>query len=486
VRRPGLRAWRWLPMAALFLAACGGTSTAVVSSRPQLSSLPAASSLTVAAARGARLTVAVADARCPHRRGIGLNTAEWRSRAVDELKDYPALAAAMLANGDVLAIASGAPRPGTAIAAEFESPCRLDPRFGHHGVVELAMGQPGVSISTVYPTAGGGAILAGSTAQPNVFGQQWLVGRLTARGHPEHGFGRNGWRVLPWHGDVSSVAAARNGVIVLAGEDRPRVNGLSMVAELSAHGKLLTGFGTRGRAPLADYHDGGVEGVWTESGGDILVLLGGGNMGCWGVTATTLTPTGHRIASFTRRFLDSVEHFDASPDCTTPVFVGDLDADPNQFHLIGASQRTCVQGGCTEHPTSKPDPTRAARDIGFSDDGDLDTSFGAHGETEFRAPMAEGAWVLPQARGRALLVISPAGDLYRKTPAFLLIYSITRSGHLQARYGEHGVERVPLPFKTNDYQLPLDGGDALPVSNGRKMAVVANTSAGNTVIVIRA
>lgn len=468
----------WLPvtglMASLVLVASGGGA-----------SFAAESSRSVVTARPAGLTVAVVDAQCPKHRGIGINTAEWRSRAVNELKDWPGLAAAMLSNGDVLVVASGAPKPGTAIAAEFRGPCTLDPRFGHNGVTELAMKGPGVSISTIHPMAGGGAILAGSTGQPNIFKEQWLVGKLTAHGRLEPTFGDRGWRVLPWHGDVSDVAVTRDGAILMGGEDRPRENGQSMLAEVTAHGKLLTLFGTGGRVGLPEYHDGGVGGIWVEPTGDVLALLGGGNMGCWGVTALTFTPSGHRVPGFTGRFLAAVEHFDPSSECPTPVFVGDIDAGPTGFHLIGTSQPTCVNSGCTEHPTSKPDPGRAVRDIAFKDNGDLDASFGADGATDFRAPMADGAWALSQTGGRTLLVTSPAGNLYRKTRAFLLVYGIARTGHLDTRYAKHGVARIPLPYKTNDFNLPLYGGSALPVSNGRQTAVVANRSPGNSVILIR-
>jgi hypothetical protein len=474
-RRSGM----WVVAAAVLAGACGGSAPRAGSSAVQPSASTLAMARVATATRAAPLVVPVADAHCPNGRGIGINTKEWTSGAAQEGSDDPGLAAAMLPHGDTLVVASGAPSPRTAIAAEFRGPCALNRAFGHGGVIKLTLQKRGVSIAAVLPTGGGGAILAGSTRHA------WLVGKLTADGQPDQGFGDHGWTRLPWHGQISSVARTGRGDLVLGGDDRPNTNGQSMVSEVTAHGKLVTGFGVHGRAAMPGYHDGGIDRVLAEPDGDILALLGGGNMGCWGVTAITLTSAGHRVQGFTHRFLNALSTLDKSSVCPTPVFVGDIEAGPTGFHLLGTSQGTCVDGGCTNHPSGKPDPSRGVRDVAFHYDGDLDTAFGTAGQTSFRAPMAEAAWILPEARGRAVLGTNPAADLYRRARAHLFLYGITSAGHLNASHADRGVARIPLPYKTNDDSFPLDYGLTLPVSDGRQTVIVTNQAPGSTVVLIR-
>jgi hypothetical protein len=428
----------------------------------------------------------VANAHCPNHRGTGINTAEWNSHAANVGNDYPEMVATMLSNHNVLAIASGAPKPRTATAAEFRGPCALDRRFGHDGATKLTISGPGLDVSTVLPMADGSTLVAGSTGQASPFKDHWLVGKLKADGHPDPTFGHRGWATLPWLGDIYSIATTSNGRIILGGDYRPKANGLTMVAEVTARGRLVRSFGVHSRARMPEYHDGGIGGVGVERNGDIVILLGGGNMGCWGVNAVSLTPHGHRVPGFTKRFNEGVQQFAKSPQCGTPVVVGGIATDAAGFHLLGTSQRRCVDNGCTEHPSGKPDPSRAIRDIAFDGAGNLDKTFGTNGETSFRAPMADDTWVLPQDDGGVLLATTPAGSFSRKTRAHLLFYDLDSAGHLDPDYSHDGIARIRLPYKTNNYNLPLDGSSALPVSNGRHTAIVVNKPPGNTVILRKA
>jgi hypothetical protein len=474
---------------AVFIGLAGLVASGHAAARPLAGPEAAARMVSVASlsqstSRGSdtALTLAVADADCPHDRGIAVNTAEWTSRAAKVGNDYPQLAAAMLRNGDVLVVASGTPTPKTATAVEFRGPCAVDRRFGKDGATTLSLPGPGLAISTVVPAEHSRVLLAGSTDPANFLRQQWLVGELGAGGQPYRRFGTDGWSVLPWYGDTTSLAVTGTGAIIAGGEDRPKTNGESMVTKLTARGNLVRNFAQHGRVAMPGYHDGGIQGLWIEPDGRVLVMLSGGNMGCWGVSAVKLTPSGTRVASFTRRFLESLSRAVPASQCGTPVFVGGIRLGSGGFHLIGTSQRRCVYDGCSEHPTSKPDPSRALRDIAFTDTGALSTSFGTQGQTSIRAPMAEEAWTLDQPNGRVLLATVPTGNEYRKTRAYLRLTQLTRTGHLPAK---HAVTRVALPFKTNDYSLPLDGAGAIPVSDGRRTEIVTNNSPGNSVTVLR-
>jgi hypothetical protein len=405
---------------------------------------------------------------------VAINTTEWTSSAAGEVDAYPNLTGAMLANGDAVAVATAAPTPETATVAEFRSPCALDPGFGHAGAIELALPGAGVAVGAVAPTGDGGALLAGNTDR----GDHWLVGKLTASGALDPSFGTRGWSVLPWRGSADAIAVTRAGDIVLGGADRPHENGQSMVTEVTARGRVVPTFGVLGRVAMPGYHDGGLESVAVEPSGQILALVGGGNMGCWGVTAVTLSPSGHLLRGFTERFQRALLLADPTI-CWTPVFVGDTQVGPTGFRLIGTAERQCVNYGCTEHPCSKPDPTQRVTEIAFTYEGDLDSGFGAGGSTSTPAPMAESAWAMPQADGSVLLAATPAlACLNDRKRAELFVYHLTRTGRLDRSYADRGVDTIPQPYSNGQYIVSTP---AIPVSNGRTSAIIVLTDHGNAV-----
>lgn len=420
--------------------------------------------------------------------GVGINTAEWTSRAARRGGDFPALAAAMLANGDTLVVASGAPKPDSAIAAEFRSPCELDAAFGQGGATRLANPGPGVSVSEVLPTADGGAVIAGSTSQTYrhflVGPSHWLVGKLTADGQLDTSFGSQGWVTLPWAYTATSLALASNGNIVVGGDGK--TSGSSFISELTTDGKLVPTFGVAGRTRMPPWHDGGVQGVWIEPTGDILSLVGGGNMGCWGLTAVTLTANGVRVPDFTKRFMANLRRTEGPGGCFSPVFIGDVTIGSAGFHLIGTGQRSCVNYGCTERP-GRRDPTAHLSDLAFAYTGALDSTFGTSGRTSFPAPIAGSAWAFPQTDGSLLLATSPVDIGFGNHPnkhAHLRLYRISPTGDLQTSYANNGVADVPLPFVMGS----ADTGavQSLPVSNGKQNAIVTSTTSGNALILISA
>jgi hypothetical protein len=464
-------------LAGLLVSACG--SEQLPSRSPVPHATGSATSTPARSSQAGALTVQVPDPHCPDGVGVGINTAEWTSPAAGNADDLPGLAAAMLANGDTLVVASGAPTPDTAIAAEFRTPCELDSTFGQDGATLLANPGPGVDISDVLPTADGGALIAGSTSQTyqqSLKGpSHWLVGKLTAGGRLDQAFGNQGWATLPWDDTATSIAMTDNGNIVVGGDGD--ANGSSFVTELTADGTLVPTFGVAGRTRMPPWHDGGVQGVWTEPNGNILSLVVGGNMGCWGTTAVTLTPSGLRVPGFTARFDQQLRQADAVPKAGFPFFVGDVVIGAHGFHLVGTSQSVCWDN-------QKPDPTLRVSDIAFGYDGNLDTTFGANGATHFPASIADSAWAFPQADGSLLLATSPDNNngAGKDKRAVLPLYRITNTGELDTNYVNDGVDDITLPYSV-DSDVSGEAGP-VPVSNGQHAGVLTVTRSGNAVILI--
>jgi hypothetical protein len=474
-RRVQLRVLAAVSLAGLLVAGCG---SATVKPRPA-AERPSTSATTTPqpapSGPGPALTVPVPDSHCPGGQGIGINTAEWTSQAAGNGDDYPELAAAMLPNGDTLVVASGDPTPDTAIAAEFRTPCDLDPAFGQNGATQLSASGFALSISAVLPTADGGALIAGGTSAAD--DGRWVVGKLTAGGQLDQAFGRNGWVRLPWVGSASKLAVARNGDILVGGSGIE--NGNLFLTEITAQGSVVPTFGTRGRAPLPPSHDGGVEGLWVEPDGNILGLVGGGNMGCWSVGATTLSPAGRPVPGFAARFQHTLNSADPDRQSGLPIFVGGATAGPAGFHLVGTAQDGCVD----DPPNHGPNPSQRIIDVAIGYDGRRDAGFGADGVTSFPAPIAEQAWVLPQSDATVMLVISPyrygSGGHGRDN---VLVYRISKTGRLDTSYAKHGVADVPLPYTAGNDPDPWVG--PVPVGNGRQAALVTMTADGNAVTLI--
>lgn len=461
-------------LAALLISACGNASPPSHHPAAAKPSAPATSTPTHATPNYA-LTVRVPDPHCPDDKGIGVNAAEWTSQAAGNGDDFPGLAAAMEANGDTLVIASGDPTPTTAIAAEFRTPCDLDPAYGDNGATQLSAPGFPVNVSGVFPTADGGALITGGTS---VSDGRWFVGKLTAGGQLDQAFGDHGWALLPWAGTATTIAVAPNGNIVVGGLGND--NGISSVGEISAQGRPVTSFGTRGQTAMPPWHDGGVDGVWIEPDGNILALVGGGNMGCWGVTAVTLTPSGRGVPGFTAAFDRALKSADPDRASGLPIFVGGLTVGSHGFHLVGTAQDDCVGNP----PQQKPNPSQRVIDIAFGYDGNLDTAFGKDGVTSFSAPMASLAWVLPQSDASVLLVTSPyrgGPDQRRRDDVF--VYRISDTGRLETNYADHGLAVVTLPYVLGsgvDYVA-----EPRPVSNGQRAAVVTLNAKGNAVVLIQ-
>ena len=178
----------------------------------------------------------------------------------------------------------------------------------------------------------GGALIAGG------YGGRWVVGAVTRRGHLDPTFGHGGWAVLPFRGEVTEVRQAPSGRIVLAGDNHSR--GWAAASALSASGHLDRGFGRNGRAMLPMIGaDSGIAALAVEPNGEVVAHIGFGNNGCWGGALVMLTSTGRHVRQ-SRKNLGPFGRFWQRLGFN--AFVGDIYTSDDGFTLLGTGQRPCA------------------------------------------------------------------------------------------------------------------------------------------------
>jgi hypothetical protein len=255
------------------------------------------------------------------------------------------VASATIADGSTLiALTNIYPGRRSAVLRSVTPACALNREFGDDGAATITIpssprpadpaegGFPaeGIWINAIAARRGGGAIVAG------VYGGDWVVGEVTARGTVDQTFGSHGWVLLGLAGEVTAVLQEPSGRIIIAGD-----NGgggcctVNWAAALSEHGQLENGFGTQGRAMLPTGEDSGVHSLALEPNGDILAEIGYGNMGCWGLALAMLTPSGAPEPMFGERLQ---QFWDAH---RFGAFVGDVHIDREGFTLVGTGQKPC-------------------------------------------------------------------------------------------------------------------------------------------------
>lgn len=177
-------------------------------------------------------------------------------------------------------------------------------RFDNHGRLDGAYGKDGEA-----PLPAG--FIAGSfLARPNgvviVVGRvrhPWGMGayRLTARGHPDHGFGRRGLAVVGFGREVNAEARAAliepDGRIVLAGW----VKAAAAAARLLPNGRLDPSFGRRGRLTDLLGHGTKAAAIVRSQHGGLLLACAREAASIPGATVLLgLDDDGHRDSSFGR------------------------------------------------------------------------------------------------------------------------------------------------------------------------------------------
>jgi hypothetical protein len=374
------------------------------------------------------------------------------------LDGAPYVATTMLPSGvSLVVISSGYPAATYIVVHAFTPTCAPERSFGRDGVEQLSFGGRAVSVSAVVPASGGGAILAGAS------GNGWLVARVAADGRLDRAFGHDGWSALHWAGSASAVTDAPSGEIVVGGSSGSGCCVVEHVGELNRGGAIITSFGSGGRTRVAPLEDSGIERLAIRPDGDILSLTEGGLMGCWSSAMAELTPSGAAVPSFVANF-----HAAMARVLKSSVFVADLVADGDGFHLIGTGQKPCV--------STKPSPTVTGRVVAFQSNGELQTSFARGGDATFASPMQDPVWALPQPGGRTLMVGEKA---YLQVGAHarlsLNLVDLSATGAIHRGYGDGGRAVVRLPF--------LNGGSAayIPVavaSDGRTGIVVSSSADG--------
>ncbi len=388
----------------------------------------------------------IADPGCNGGRGL-----EWAAG----LGEIPVVASAALPDGSTLITVSsgGFPTKRSVVLYSITPACTLDIAFGSDGVATLSPAQTepkdqlpggeldGLQVDVIAPASGGGAFLAGS------FGGHWTVGKVTPQGQPNLSFGDEGWSVLPFDGEVTSVVQQQSGEIAIAGS-----NGgggcctTNWIAALSPTGALETAFGAGGREELPTGEDSGVGPLVLEPNGDILAPVGYGNMGCWGVSLAMLTPAGKPVPLFQQRLSRFWQALRAG------AFVGDVYADGAGFTVIGTGQNPCY--GSSPAPSS--------------------TGLIAH----FTAAGAQvGKTIKFSSRSFGLLQAFPVGTdtLIAETPyanaTRLTIEALRPNASLDTRFASNGIAEIRTPWSGTNAELQTQM--AISEANPGTIVVVA-------------
>jgi len=306
---------------------------------------------------GFRVWSGIADRQCDGGRGISLRGPfGWRKLGPGYEEIVTVNAGTLAGNATVVAFSSFSPAKGFAVLDAVSRSCGWDNGFGDGGTARIAIpsgfrtesapdhaeagmatGQEGLVIESVLARHGGGAIVAGS------YKGAWLVGEVTAHGQLDPTFGRGGWSALPFEGAVTKVRQEPSGRIILAGgEHFSGCCTVNWAAAVSASGQLERSFGTDGRVELPTGESSSVQELLHEPDGEIVVEIGGGNMGCWGTSLALLTPSGRplpRFAGFAGRIAGKPGRF--WEGLGLHAFIGDSYIEGEGFVMLGTGQRPC-------------------------------------------------------------------------------------------------------------------------------------------------
>ncbi len=403
----------------------------------------------------------IADPLCNGGRG---------ARLPGKLGGDSVVASATIADGSTLiALTDVYPGKRSAVLRSVTRTCAPNREFGDDGAATITIpsslrptdpakdGFPaeGVWVNAIAPRNGGGAIVAG------VYGGDWVVGEVTARGTVDQTFGNHGWALLPLPGAVTAILQEPSGRIVIAGDDGGAgCCTVNWAAALSEHGQLEDGFGAQGRAALPTGEDSGVRSLALEPNGDILADIGYGNMGCWGLALAMLTPSGAPEPMFAerlRQFWDA-HHFGA--------FVGDVYIDSEGFTLIGTGQNPCAGGPRFSAPSATGLIAR------FRTDG---TPAGL--TVRFPSRMDGSVQALRDGHD-AILATTPYAD-----PTDITLTALRPDGSTDPRFASHGSARIRTPWHGSSATLSTTV--SIDEASPTEIVIVATDSERNQMQLIR-
>jgi hypothetical protein len=383
---------------------------------------------------------------------------------------FVCVASATMADGSTLvAFSEVYPGKSLAVLRSVTRQCAPNRGFGNDGVATIrisshlkpghpaALGSPsdGLWVNVVAPRNGGGAIVAGTYAG------EWVVGEVTRSGRVDPTFGNSGWTVLPFRGEVTAVLQERSGRILIGGD-----NGgggccnLNWAAALSARGALDRGFGRSGRAELPTGEDSGVGSLALGPSGDILAVVGYGNMGCWGTALAVLMQSGQPVPLFGQRLERFWHRLDFG------AFVGNIYVDGEGFTLVGTGQKPCANGPSFSAPSATGLITR------FRTDGK------PTGRT-IRFPSRMYGSVETFHEGDDTFVVeSPYAD-----PTRLTIAARRADGSIDSQFGSDGRVRIRTPWR--GFNATLETEVSITQAGPKAIVVVATRPGRLQVIRLR-
>jgi hypothetical protein len=360
------------------------------------------------------------------------------------------------------------PGKRVAVLRSVTPQCAPDPQFGHGGEAAISIsaslkirhpspGPPahGLWIDAVAPSNNGGAIVAGT------YGGEWVVAEVDRSGRLDPKFGNGGWSLVPFRGEVTAVVQEQSGRLLIAGDnDGGGCCTLNWAAALSPLGQLDSRFGSHGRAALPTGTDSGVHSLALEPNGDILAVVGYGNMGCWGTALAMLEPSGQPVPLFRKR-LDRFWH-----KLGFGAFIGNVHVDDRGFTLVGTGQKPCAE----YRPVSPPPATGLiAR---FRTDGQA----ASH---PVRFPSRMYGTVDAFREGEDTFAVE---SLYADA-THLAVSALRPDGSLDRRFGNGGRARIRTPWR--GFSARLDTQVSVTEAGPGAIVVLATRPGGLQIIRLR-
>ncbi len=329
--------------------------------------------------------------------------------------------------------------------------CRVVRSFGKHGTTSVAVDAArfGV-IDSIAAARDGTLLLAGSD------GRRELVGRLLGNGRLDRSFGRDGWARLELHErpgirnppptpTATSIAIGPSGSIFLGGDDgEAHCCVQDFVTELSSDGKPVTGFGHGGSIMLRRFTGSFSTDVFDAGKGSAYARGEIVFSGCGAPVIARIRPDGSLDSSFDAAVARSISDVETRRHLLfSPALV------PGQPHggfaLVGALEREC---GPVAHPTS------GGAAVGILRSGRIDRSYGHSGETRFASPASSfelaSALRLPS---EGLLVAAPTYGTSSGALKTLRVQALSSSGSLE-RGRSINLEKLPRSDNTSVALVP--------------------------------
>lgn len=338
---------------------------------------------------------------------------------------------------------------------------RLVRSFGNQGVFSAQLGEgasPESYFAGIASVSGGEAVAVGS--ETDTAGQRvGILARLTPSGALDPSFGNGGVVTLPAASDLSALAVAPNGDLVVAGDGSTEG---AVIARYAPNGTLDSRFGTGG---IVDQQSSGLAPLSVAVSADGQVIVVGENNSGEPDTDTPagierLTSTGAIDQSFGQDGSVSLDLNNSPSEAPVTTDLPGIGLRPNGSILLGGNT-----GG------NNADYAQDAVVTKLKADGSVQTHFGMDGEAWPIGITGEGSgYGLALRPDGKILVVGGVGVTF--------VACLTAKGRRDRSFGDNG--RVLLTVGRGS--SPSSDGDAIALQPNGKILIAgtASTPGGGT------